>query len=323
MFHPQAVGDLMARGAKGVQVIGCAPGERTYGVGNELSHQRLAGERNPHVARRFAGQTKQDYVALGEMANAISHPGQHTSTDLSDVGGGRRGRIGAAAVVAASVVAVGAASLLPYRGEEGAEVRVVVDHRPGNTIIGQAAPSGTTGDAATVVVSLGDEVVATRAVPTFRGISVGVVDVALEPGSVDLRVELHEGSSVAPLYDGPATVREGQRFLLEARDVPPPPGVKEGKRVFEEPRLGGCTVCHSTSVGKDGVGPSLAGVATRAGQTVEGLSDRQYLMQSLLEPDAYIVPGYRAGQMLPTYEDRLRADELASLVEYLLTLEDA
>ncbi|MEZ5178651.1 MAG: hydrogenase iron-sulfur subunit [Acidimicrobiales bacterium] len=50
----QAVGDLIRRGATGVQVVGCAPADCAYGIGNELAPQRLAEEQAPHVARRFA-----------------------------------------------------------------------------------------------------------------------------------------------------------------------------------------------------------------------------------------------------------------------------
>ena len=37
MFHPQAIGDLVAKGATSVQIVGCAPGECAYGIGNELT----------------------------------------------------------------------------------------------------------------------------------------------------------------------------------------------------------------------------------------------------------------------------------------------
>ena len=34
-------------------------------------------------------------------------------------------------------------------------------------------------------------------------------------------------------------------------DVPPPPGLAEGRSVFEDRSLGGCDVCHSTAAGHD------------------------------------------------------------------------
>ena len=105
--------------------------------------------------------------------------------------------------------------------------------------------------------------------------------------------------------------------------MPPPPGVDDGRDVFADRTLGGCGVCHSTRPGDDGVGPSLAGVATRASTRVEGLDAAAYLEQSIVDPDAFIVDGYRAGQMLPVYGERLSEQQIASLIDYLLTLDDA
>lgn len=69
------------------------------------------------------------------------------------------------------------------------------------------------------------------------------------------------------------------------------------------------------------VGPSLAGIGTVAGDRVPGLSAAEYLRQSILEPDAFIVEGFRSGQMLPIYDEQLSSEEIDSLVEFMLTLE--
>ncbi|MEZ5228339.1 MAG: hypothetical protein R2710_17200 [Acidimicrobiales bacterium] len=54
-----------------------------------------------------------------------------------------------------------------------------------------------------------------------------------------------------------------------------------------------------------------------AGDRIAGLDANEYLRQSILDPDAYIVEGYRAGQMLPFYNERLSTDDLDALVLYL------
>jgi cytochrome c2 len=53
-----------------------------------------------------------------------------------------------------------------------------------------------------------------------------------------------------------------------------------------------CLTCHS--IGKTGAlrFPDLAGVGGRAGTRVAGLSDVEYLAQSLYEPTAFVVPGF-------------------------------
>ncbi|MDQ1300546.1 MAG: L-cysteine S-thiosulfotransferase [Chloroflexota bacterium] len=93
-----------------------------------------------------------------------------------------------------------------------------------------------------------------------------------------------------------------------------------GKALFAQTVIGtnpGCVTCHSLEAGKTLVGPSMAGIAGRAGSTVSGQSAEQYLKQSLTEPDAYLVKGFAKGLMVkPTLTDK----QVSDLVAYMLTL---
>jgi cytochrome c2 len=93
-----------------------------------------------------------------------------------------------------------------------------------------------------------------------------------------------------------------------------------GKALFAQTVLGsnpGCITCHSLEAGKTLVGPSMAGIAGRAGSTVSGQSAEQYLRQSIAEPDAYTVKGFQKGLMpKPTLTDKQAND----LIAYLQTL---
>lgn len=322
MFHAQAVGDLMRRGAQSVQIVGCAPGECAFGIGNELTHDRLAGDRAPHLQRAFRGTVSEDYVALGDLALAVESPGLHPATDSSHLPTSRRTRVAAATVVMISLLAVGLATLIPFNGAAAdAAVRVVVDHEPGRQIKGQTSPTGVVGETVEVVVSIDGVELEPKSVPTSGGAAVGVIDFEIDPGSYELVVKLREGATVSTLFAGPAVVDEGRRVFLEAIDEPPPPGAEEGKAIFEDNRRGGCSACHSVKPGDDRpVAPSLGGIADRAGDRIAGLSPEEYLRESIIDPNAYIVEGFRAGQMLPIYEDRLTPEEIDSLIEYLLTL---
>ncbi len=96
---------------------------------------------------------------------------------------------------------------------------------------------------------------------------------------------------------------------------------KRGEQLFNQTVLGqnaGCMTCHSLEPDVTLVGPSLAGIATRAAERVPGMSAEQYLMQSLMEPDAYVVEGFPSGVM-PSYKD-LPEQDLADLIAFLLTL---
>lgn len=92
-----------------------------------------------------------------------------------------------------------------------------------------------------------------------------------------------------------------------------------------------CTACHSLVPGAQMAGPSLAGVATRAQQTV-GAADYKgqakdaaaYLRESIVQPSAHAVAGdmYSASGvsfMPATYGKDLTPDQIAHLVAYLAT----
>ena len=93
-----------------------------------------------------------------------------------------------------------------------------------------------------------------------------------------------------------------------------------GKALFAQTVIGanpGCITCHSLEAGKTLVGPSMAGIAGRAGSAVSGQSAEQYLRQSITEPDANIVKGFQKGLMpKPTLTDKQAND----LIAYLQTL---
>ena len=51
------------------------------------------------------------------------------------------------------------------------------------------------------------------------------------------------------------------------------------------------------------------------------MSAEEYLRQSILDPSAYVVDGFRGDQMLPIYGERLTEEQIDALVTYLMTLE--
>ena len=65
---------------------------------------------------------------------------------------------------------------------------------------------------------------------------------------------------------------------------------KIGREIMEGKGI--CLTCHT--IGKSGAlrFPDLAGIGAKAGGRVPGLSDVEYLAQSLYEPFAFVVPGF-------------------------------
>lgn len=89
-----------------------------------------------------------------------------------------------------------------------------------------------------------------------------------------------------------------------------------GKAVFEAQ----CASCHSLIPDAVIVGPSLAGIATRADGRVSGQDARTYLYTSILRPGAYVVDGFE-NLMPENFGKKLAGEEVDALVIFLQTLE--
>ena len=126
------------------------------------------------------------------------------------------------------------------------------------------------------------------------------------------------------LFDDTIGLAVGEIFNLAINDVPIAAEADAGRSLYMEGTLGintGCRICHSLDPGAVLVGPSLDGIASRAGSRVPGMSAEEYIRQSIVEPDAYVVAGFPAGQMLQTFGDLLTSEDIDNLVAFLLTLE--
>jgi mono/diheme cytochrome c family protein len=96
---------------------------------------------------------------------------------------------------------------------------------------------------------------------------------------------------------------------------------KAGETLFASATIGsnpGCKTCHTVD-GSKLVGPSLQGIATRAGSTVQGELAEQYIRTSITDPNAHVVEGFTAG-IMPSFKTVLSDTQLNDLVAYLLTL---
>lgn len=93
---------------------------------------------------------------------------------------------------------------------------------------------------------------------------------------------------------------------------------KAGEKLFYG--KGTCAVCHS--IGEKGArAPDLAGIGGRAGESKPGMSDVQYLFESLINPGAFLVAGY--GNIMPAVHKppvSLNESELLAMVAFLQSL---
>ena len=80
-----------------------------------------------------------------------------------------------------------------------------------------------------------------------------------------------------------------QELSLEGGNVTPAQLVKAGEEIYHT--KGTCEICHR--IGQKGTrAPDLAGVGARAAKTKPGMSAKAYLLESLINPSAFIVEGY-------------------------------
>ncbi len=73
-------------------------------------------------------------------------------------------------------------------------------------------------------------------------------------------------------------------------DMSPTELASAGKDIFFG--KGTCALCHTIGAKGDRC-PDLAGIGSRAGTQIEGMSSQEYLAQSLYQPAAYVVDGYQ------------------------------
>jgi len=99
--------------------------------------------------------------------------------------------------------------------------------------------------------------------------------------------------------------------------VQPTPTIQEiqGKQVY----VSNCAGCHALEPDTIVIGPSLAGIATRAETRVKDEDARTYIETSILNPGAYIVPDFK-DVMPKNFAKDLTSDDFNAIVAFLLKL---
>ncbi len=95
----------------------------------------------------------------------------------------------------------------------------------------------------------------------------------------------------------------------------PDPLVLQGQQVFNAK----CATCHALVPDTIIIGPSLAGIATRAETRVEGQTADEYIQLSILRPGDYLVEGFN-NVMITNFSKELTNEDMNALVAFLLTL---
>lgn len=143
---------------------------------------------------------------------------------------------------------------------------------------------------------------------------------AVEPGEYDVFCAEYCGKDHSAML---AKVRVHERggfepWLEQASDfLARMPPAEAGGMLYQ---VRGCKQCHSVD-GSPGTGPSFLGLWGSSERLRDGDSvtvDENYVRQSILEPQTRVTAGYQP--VMPTYQGRLKDEEIGAIIEYLKTL---
>ncbi len=112
-----------------------------------------------------------------------------------------------------------------------------------------------------------------------------------------------------------------QKWLAEAAKPPEHP-VAHGQWLYE--RMG-CKACHSSEPDKRIVGPSFAGTYGTEQKVAGGEAvkvDENYIRESILEPQKKIREGYQNASLMPSFQGKLKDNEITALTLYIEALKD-
>jgi mono/diheme cytochrome c family protein len=101
-------------------------------------------------------------------------------------------------------------------------------------------------------------------------------------------------------------------------EAPASDPVARGRQVYGE---AGCATCHDPGLLNLGrpVGPPLQHIGSVAGSRQAGVPAGEYIRQSVVDPGAFVVPGY-PDSMPRGLADRIPGPDLDALIAYLESL---
>lgn len=134
-------------------------------------------------------------------------------------------------------------------------------------------------------------------------------------------------NAILRLYEPEAYVVTPAPTAAPAAAVDSPPGVlpataaglpagnaTRGKTLFAQ---NACSSCHAIAKDQVLVGPSLYGIWNTAAARKSGMAAKDYLFESILSPNAFVVNGFSQGLMPTSFAQSLTAQQLADLMAYM------
>ncbi|MGI9643129.1 MAG: hydrogenase iron-sulfur subunit [Acidimicrobiia bacterium] len=334
VVHPHLAERALDAGADDVQIVGCAPADCANRFGNTYAQARIDRIRVPRLKRRYEDSPiESDWVPSVSMTAALADPdGQPVADPNHKPSRSGMVRLGLVVLLFAALTIV--LTNIPFSPgfASGAVVSIAMDHQGGAVLVGlPGEPELEDGGPTRLVVTIDNGVVLDKTYATVvkDGIEVSqaLERIEMPPGLQAVRIEMFD--RVDPtystvLFDDAVVVPAGDVLEFAFIDRVFESRAEAGRSLYFETTLGvnaGCRVCHSLRPGEVIVGPTFAGIGTAAATRIPGMSAEDYLFESILDPNAYIVDGFEPNVMLANYDELLSEEEIANLVAFLLTLE--
>jgi ferredoxin len=338
MANPNLAAQALEAGASDVQFIGCPPEDCANREGNTWLNDRMMGERLPKLKPNFIPLVHTAWVAPTDFGKAIktqvkSDPNTFTFTPNKAHLRFVIPLLGVMAIVTAFQIWL---SDWPtqFFSADSATLAIQMTHHSGYAIhdIATQADLETDLDHPTrITLEVDGELVLDE---TYEhqddGINQGVrifQQVQLPVGKHRITIKMYDRPDVdieQVLFDKTIPLAPRQALTINFRDMHLPDPIV-GEQIYYETAAGvnaGCRICHSLEEGETIIGPSFYGIADRAGERISGMTAEEYLRQSIIKPNAYIVPGFPEGQMIQNFGQLLTVEEIDDLIAFLMTLDE-
>ncbi len=341
MANPRLTAQAIENGAKVVQFIGCPAEDCANREGNVWMQGRLSGERFPKLKPNFAPSVRMDWLDPTDFKRAFKSQNEATAYKFTPNAKHLRFIIPLLILLAALFAGqlwLSDRPLQPFTADS-AIVAIHMTHHsgfplkdiplsPNGTM--QTAPEPGLDHPTRLTLEVDSKTLIDETYPmTGEGLGRAALifeQVRVPVGEHHLVVTMYDRGDPSfgqVIFDGEVTLAGRQILNLSYKDAHIKGNPLAGEQLYYETTQGtnaACRICHSLEPGVIIVGPSFDGIATRAATRVPGMTAEEYIRQSILEPNAYVVEGFPKGQMVQNLGDILTDEQIDDLVAFLLTL---
>jgi cytochrome c2 len=128
-------------------------------------------------------------------------------------------------------------------------------------------------------------------------------------------LRLYQPEPYAAPVPTPAPVVDSEPGVLPKTAAGLPAGnAARGKTLFA---TNACSSCHAIAKDQTLVGPSLFGIWNTAATREPGVAAKDYVFESILTPNKFVVNGFAQGLMPASFAQSLTTQQLADLIAYM------